>query len=209
MNFNDFLQEKTKEYSAVVKDFTEVLALYEGEAEEQINDACMEAYYKAVDAVRLWIRLVEQVDLLESNYMESIAVLHLPTDDIRISVSARAILASDVDVDGAKAIVPEIEGYDLGYEELLGTPIGEMGFHTLQKILEIEDNPVKILYLHFQDLLHCIHNMLSMPLHDELPPDTILTEELLAEHGIQDVLEVHKMDKILFNVEDFFKNFMR
>lgn len=205
MNFNEYLEEKTKEYSKVVQDFTDVLALYEGEADEQINKACIDAYSKAIDAVRMWVRLVGQLNLLEAKYVESVTVLHLPEDDLNISINARAVVLSNTDGNSGKELHTDIEGYNGGSEETIGTPIGEMGSDMLRKILEIKDNPVVLMYRHLGDLLHCIHNMLSMPLHDGLSGDVILTKELLAEHEIQDVLHVYKMDKVLFNIEDFFK----
>lgn len=205
MDFNKYLEEKTKEYSKVVQDFTECLALYEGEADEQSNKTCLDAYDKALDAVRLWVRLVGQVNMLESKYMESVTLLHLPENDLNISITARAVKFTAIDGQDGRVVHSEIEGYIDGSEEGIATPIGEMGSDMLQKILEIEDNPVMLMYTHLGDLLHCIHNMLSMPLHDELSGDVVLTKELLAEHEIQDVLHVYKMDKVLFNINEFFK----
>lgn len=206
MQFNDYLEEKTKEYSKVVQDFTEVLALYEGESDEQVNDACVTAYSKALDAVRMWVRLVGQLNLLEAQYMESTTLLHMPEDDITVNISTRVSILSSVNSNGGRKLYTDIEGYNPGREEVIVTPIGEMGSDMLNKILEIKDNPVMLLYKHFGDLLHCIHNILSMPLHDELSGDVILTAELLAEHGINDVLHVYKMDKSLYWVNKFFKS---
>lgn len=204
MKAMDFFTEQTKELAKPVYDFIGTLAVYEGEADKESDKQCRDAYYKALDAVKIWLRLLELLGMMEAEYMESVTVLHLPEDDIRINVSTRTFAVSGTDGGGEKAFHSEIPGFDPGCRELIATPIGEMGSTTLTYILGVEDNPVKLLYGHLGDILHCIHNILSMPLHDEVPADAILTAELLEEHGIQDVLGVYKMDKILFDIYDFF-----
>jgi len=206
MQFNEFLEEKTKELAKPVEDFIGTLAVYEGEAEEQSDKLCLDAYYKAVDAVRIWLRLVELLDMTEARYMESVAVLHLPDDDITVSVSTRAILDTNQSRGSSKDFNAVIEGFDIGWRDLLVTPIGEMSDVTLKHVLGVADNPVMLLYRHLGDLLHLIHNILSMPLHDQIPANVLLTEELLREHGIQDVLGVYKMDKVLFDIDSFFES---
>ena len=152
--------------------------------------------------------MVELVNMTESKYRESFAVLHLPDDDIENTLIARSILSSN-EVEGEhKRYTIEVENYVQDYRELIRTPIGELSDMVLEYILGVADNPVMLLYNPLGDLLHGIHNILSMPIHDEVPADVVLTAELLEEHGIQDVIGVYKMDKILFDISDFFENYV-
>lgn len=244
MKIEKLLAKKTEELAEPVKEFMGTLALYEGEVEPEINKTCLEAYDNALKAVRNWLRVVSALELAVTDYMYSDSELHFPGGNIVVHSETKVTLLGgilerpnnyefvvDDEESGAMDFLPEDADsfmsadvfIDKPHGERVDTPIGQLSVGMLRLIMEIEDNPVKMLYLHLGDLLHAIRNMLSLPLHSDTSmveaweklgarckdasESTMLTDVFLKEHGIQDVIGVHKFETLLYDIDKFFERF--
>ena len=87
--------------------------------------------------------------------------------------------------------------------EMLQTPIGELDWFTMRMVIDVPVNPVKELYGFFEDLIHQMHNIIIMPTHRD-SDDNLLSEEILEEEGITDVLGVHSFDSMWYSLRDEF-----
>lgn len=224
MKMDGFLAEKTRELAEPVKDFMGTLAIYEGEVEPEINRACEAAYDKALDAVREWLRVVSLLELINTNQPLTESELNVPGSRITVhSESTVSTLKNVLDKPNNYEFCDDFSNYDKSHGEKADTPIGQVSVELLKYILRVEGNPVKLLYTHLGDLVHGIRNILSLPLHsdtsmvtdwDSIAEDSkdavegmLLTDEFLKEHGIQDVIGVHKYESLLFDISKFFESY--
>lgn len=173
-------------FNKPVKDFTEALTIYEDEGPDtKIDTQAIMAYSRAVTYCKEWIRSLLLTELEQNTtYDTARCVLKLPDKDIEIAVSVKY---SDKDEGFWGTCTPE----------LINTPIGLMDEWTLTHLHEIKDNPIQLFYSHLGALTHHIHNLLT----DAYP---VLNDEILSENNIQDPLHLHKMDTILWNIDEFF-----
>lgn len=224
MKMDGFLAEKTRELAEPVKDFMGTLAIYEGEVEPEINRACEAAYDKALDAVREWLRVVSLLELINTNQLLTESELDVPGGRIVVYSESKVSTLKDVlDKPNNYEFCDDFSNYDKSHGEKADTPIGQVSVELLKYILRVEGNPVKLLYTHLGDLVHGIRNILSLPLHsdtsmvtdwDSIAEDSkdavegmLLTDEFLKEHGIQDVIGVHKYESLLFDISKFFESY--
>lgn len=224
MKMDGFLAEKTRELAEPVKDFMGTLAIYEGEVEPEINRACEAAYDKALDAIREWLRVVSLLELINTNQLLTESELDVPGGRIVVYSESKVSTLKDVlDKPNNYEFCDDFSNYDKSHGEKADTPIGQVSVELLKYILRVEGNPVKLLYTHLGDLVHGIRNILSLPLHsdtsmvkdwDSIAEDSkdavegmLLTDEFLKEHGIQDVIGVHKYETLLFDISKFFESY--
>lgn len=224
MKMDGFLAEKTRELAEPVKDFMGTLAIYEGEVEPEINRACEAAYDKALDAVREWLRVVSLLELINTNQLLTESELTVPGSRITVHSESKVSTLKDVlDKPNNYEFCDDFSNYDKSHGEKADTPIGQVSVELLKYILRVEGNPVKLLYTHLGDLVHGIRNILSLPLHsdtsmvtdwDSIAEDSkdavegmLLTDEFLKEHNVQDVLDVHKYETLLYDIDKFFNSY--
>lgn len=191
-NLKKYLADKAEEYCKVVADFTHELAVYEDvEAKVAIDDKVWETYDKALDAVEEWLKLVLHAELMDSHdTISAVSVnLRLPSREICVSIAEDS------------ANIPLGCNYGTYYEpEVLETPIGTMDYYTYRCLLDLPQNPVRMLYEHLNLCDRNLHNILTMYDMDE----KVLCSDILEGCGVQDPLRIHAMDSLLNGVDHFF-----
>lgn len=195
VKFFDYLVQLGAETADTVKKLTEKdgVAAYEGLPDAENDARVWENYKKAVEACRIWMQAVLAVEAAEDKRSDisAEAALFLPDRLLEVSISTTGL-----PFDGAS---------NADTAELLITPIGRMNYFTYRAILDVPDNPVKVLYRYFQDMLHYMHIVLTMPIHAD-GQDDLLNKSILKYEGIVDVLGVHRYDSLWYNVEEFFSD---
>lgn len=180
------------ETASTVKELTEgnALAVYEDLSNAENDARVMENYEKTLEACRIWLRAVLGAEVIDNNKADisAEAALFLPDRLVEVSV-----YSSEIPFGGEN---------NSDTRETLITPIGKLDYFTYRAILDVPINPVKVLYKYFQDLIHQIHNITTMPLHCD-GQDDLLNKYIVADEGIVDVLGVHRYDSLWYNVEDF------
>ncbi len=173
------------------------LGVYEDAMPSSKNDAeFLAGYAKAIDATRTWLRAVLAAEVVGDarEDIEARVKLILPDRELEESI----YVYTDM--------LPIKEGEYGDMPELLQTPIGSMSWFTYRMIIDTPVNPIKELYGFFEDLIHQIHNIIIMPTHRD-GDDNLLSEEILEEEGIIDVLGVHSFDAMWYSLrDDFFKD---
>ncbi len=188
------------EYKNVEKFVKNELLIYEGEKEDELDAAIMGDYAAAVADVERWLRSVLAREMVEGGYDEVGVSLTLPLETLTVTMRSEsdAFLAENVPA----TYFPKACTAGKGKPEMFLTPIGDMDFYTYKAVTEEEGNPVKLLYRHMGFMMLNAHVMLSMPLHDSLPLG-LRSGELMREHNLQDVLNLHNMDLLLHGIVDF------
>ncbi len=181
-----------EETAKTVKKFTDGtnLAVYEGEPDAENNAGLMEGYEKALAATRVWLRAVAAAEILESK--EGICVniqLNMPDRLLEVEVHAEEL---PFDMGGSI-----VRGNDL-----LTTPIGRMDLFAYRTIIEMERNPVRLLFEFFQKLLHQMHLIIAIHGVDK---NDLLSSQVLDAHHIVDVLEIYKFDSSWYDINRFFE----
>ncbi|MBQ8198946.1 MAG: hypothetical protein IJZ76_05930 [Lachnospiraceae bacterium] len=194
----DYLKALGQETASVVKEqFTEGsnLGVYEGDDTPSLkNDAeFLAGYMKAIDVTKTWLRAVLAAEVVGDarEDTEAIVKLILPDRELEESIYVYTDMP------------PIKEGEYCDMPEMLQTPIGEMDWFTYRMIVDVPVNPVKELYCYFADLIHQMHNIIIMPNHRD-GDDNLLSEEILEEEGIIDVLGVHSFDAMWYSLRDDF-----
>ncbi|MBO5031680.1 MAG: hypothetical protein J6D08_07315 [Lachnospiraceae bacterium] len=180
------------ETASTVKELTDgtVLAVYEGTPSAENNARVMENYEKALEACRVWLRAVLGVEAIDNHKADISAEVTLFLPDRLLEAS---IYTSELPFGGENKSI---------HTEKLTTPIGIMDYFTYRAILEVPNNPVQLLYRYFQDLIHQMHNITSMPFHCD-GQDDLLNKYIVEDEGISDVLGVHQYDSLWYNIDEF------
>lgn len=178
--------------ASTVKELTEgdALAVYEGLPNEENDARVMKNYEKAVNACRIWLRAVLGIEVIDNKKADITAetALYLPGKLLETAVYT--------------AKYPYGSEYNSEAMEKLNTPLGMMDYFTYRAILEVPVNPVKVLYIYFQNLIHQIHAITTMPNHCD-GRDDLLNKYIVADEGIVDVLGVSRFDSLWYNVDEF------
>lgn len=186
-----YLIELGADTAAVVRQFTDgsAIAVYEQPQNLDNDRRVMESYERAIEACRTWLRAVLAVEFMEGAESVTSTECAITLPDRLLGVSLR---------DGE----PPFGGEDdIHYREMLTTPIGRLDYFTYQCIIGIKENPVQLLYRYFQDLIHQIHAIVSLPPHNEA--DGLLHSSLVADLGIIDLIGVSRYDSFFYDVDRF------
>lgn len=187
-----YLLDLGAETASIVKEFTDgdVLAVYEGSPNAENDARTREKYEKAVEACRIWLKAVLGVEVIENHRADisAEAALFLPDRLLEVSIYTSELPFGDVNSSDTV--------------EKLTTPIGCVDYFTYRAILEVPGNPIKVLYRYFQDLIHQIHNITTMPNHCD-GQDDLLNKSIVEDEGIVDVLGVGRYDALWYNVDEF------
>ena len=180
------------ETASIVRKFTEgdALAVYEDSPNAENDARVKEKYEKAIEACRIWLRAVLGMEAIDNHKADISAESALLLPDRMLEVS---VYTSELPFGGAN---------NSDAVEKLNTPIGRMDYFTYRAILDVPVNPVKLLYRYFQDLIHQIHNITTMPLHCD-GQDDLLNKYIVADEGIVDVLGVHQYDSLWYDIDGF------
>lgn len=192
VNVFGFLVSFGAETAITVKKLTEgdAVAVYEDSLDMENDTKVRENYEKAVEACRIWLRAVLAVEVASNRrsdiYTE--AALFLPDRLLEVSIHT-----SELPFGGEN---------NADAREILITPIGRVDYFVYRAILDIPINPVKVLYSYFNDLIHQIHIVMTMPLHSD-GQDDLLNKYIVEDEGITDVLGVHRYDSLWYSVDEF------
>lgn len=180
------------ETADIVKEFTDgdALAVYEGSPNVENDTRAKEKYENAVNACRIWLKAVLAMEVIENHKADIIAESALFLPDRLLEVSIYSSEQPFGGLNNSDAV------------EILNTPIGRIDYFTYRAILDVPSNPVKVLYQYFQDLIHQMHNITTMPLHCD-GHDDLLNKYIVEDEGIVDVLGVHRYDTLWYDVEEF------
>lgn len=169
-----------------VKDFIDhAIITYAGEQDKEVEERCLLYYQQARKEVKEWLKKVLIKELSASDYTSVYVKLYLPLGDMELRMRYH-----------------EYEGdcQPLCKPEQFYTPIGIMDHVTYEEIISEKDNPVAMLYDH---LYAHVLNMRTLCLGKD---EFLLGEDTVESAGVRDVLGLHRMEGVFYNVTNFLTN---
>lgn len=162
--------------------FTErSFAFYPSEEPDKDLDRITQCRYEdAVEDMRDWLTSTLQRDMEVNNLSGASAIIHLPNEDLTVSVGSP---------DG---VLPE----------MFQTPIGQIDAYTYNAIVK-EENPIKEVFDFISFTIGTMLTSLGGPMQEKSQP--ILTEALLEEYKWHDPLHLHRMQMVLYDIVGFLK----
>lgn len=181
-----YLETGQKYAEQIKKEFCEELIVYEGDPDEGLDLRASHAYHEAVDVCARWLRELLLGELeMHPEYSSVRCNFRIPCGDLEVSIG----------VDSSEKCASDTQ-----IPSWTETPIGVMDEFVFRALKNCE-NPVAELYKHMGVLASHIRTLLG--LRGSNSP--FITQELLAENGINDPICIHQMESILCNIGDFFE----
>ena len=195
---------KTKEVKPYIPLFTE-----EG------NDRdCKNNYLFMQRDIKNWLRVVLMLDMLNNRKDKASAVIYLPGKNIEVEVHTFAEIhipdgikpfecanySWEGNYNSVASLCMDLPYFDNTAPDTLKTPIGVMDSFVLEAVLGVEPNPIIGVFEVLSGLNKQLHSFLSERGYSS---NVVLTDELLAEYGIKDVLNVHVFDTKYPIIEKF------
>ena len=215
-NLESFLYDKTAELSQQLQEIIgDIVPIYNTGADMAMDTALMDAYRHITSIVDSWCKLVLQMELLE--YGNNSAHLSLRMPDCEHHIHADC---------GVSGVV--INKVNCTY---MHTPIGTMDYFVYRCIVDIPNNPVQIFYRWVKEQCSLAHVLIQLSPDGYVPEevrqkfdggesiinwdssdaegfsDDILNESILEMAGIQDPLNLHKLDTCVQHIEEFFEQY--
>lgn len=198
LHLSKYLVDSGKQTADKARELTDGsdLAVYEGTSNINNDNKLMKKYEEALKSVREWVKVVLSCEIMESKGVSSArAKLYLPDRFLETSVNVSEL--SDVFEPFSSCVCR------FPNRSTLHTPIGEMGYVLYRAIVEVKDNPVKVLYGYFQSLIQQMRGIVE---HRRNCVVDLLHAGLLSEIGIVDVLGVASYDYLWYDVDRFLTN---
>lgn len=185
-----FLRKEADALNQPVKDFMECQVVYQiksADDKELIDyDRKAPKFQKVVNAVEKWLRAVALCSLLEDDSKTSETIsLTMPEED---SLDVRASM------DRAFG-----DCFSSLKDDNIYTPIGSMRAYVCEAIVNVEENPVLLLYQFFDEQIKMEHRLIAEK-GGNVP---ILSGSILNEYGIVDLLGIYKLDTLMEGINRF------
>ena len=194
-----YLEMKAAEYAEPVRKLmTEDIVFFGADSNTVITTSALVIYNEAEEAIMRWLSSVLEMSMSESqSHKEVMVVLHFPCSDMKVVVKGKDWTKDRVfEAEGNSCCEDVCQGYQ-EKEDYLRTPIGEMNMFTYEAVMQIKDNPVKLLYLHFSSLLAKMHKCRGC--------ESVLNKKCLEDSNVKDNYHIYKMDLLLRDINDFFQ----
>ena len=138
----------------------------------------------AVRAVEKWLRAVGLCSLLENRSKTSELIsLTMPADELNVGMSMDGVYGD----------------YFGDLRNDVHTPIGSMSPYVCEAIVNVEENPVLLLYQFFDEQIRKERRMIV----EKGGNVSILSSSILEEYGIVDVLGVYRLDSLMEGINKF------
>ena len=215
-NLESFLYDKTAELSQQLQEIIgDIVPIYNTGADEAMNASLRDAYRHISSKVDTWLKIVLQLEMLEYGNNSAHVSFIMPDYSHNIYVDSG------------------VSGVDSKYPNLafMHTPIGTMDYFVYRCIVDIPDNPIQIFYRWIKEQCSLAHILIQLSPDGYVPEearqkfdagesiinwdgsdaegfsDDILNESILEMAGIQDPLNLHKLDTCVQHIEEFFEQY--
>lgn len=215
-NLESFLYDKTAELSQQLQEIIgDIVPVYNTGADEAMNASLRDAYRHITSIVDSWCKLILQMEMLEYGNNSAHVSFIMPDYSHNIYVDSG------------------VSGVDSKYPNLafMHTPIGTMDYFVYRCIVDIPNNPVQIFYRWVKEQCFLAHVLIQLSPDGFVPEevrqkfdagetlinwdgsdaegfsDDILNESILEMAGIQDPLNLHKLDTCVQHIEEFFEQY--
>lgn len=211
-----FLRDKTAELSQQMQEIIgDIVPIYNTGTDIAMDNALMDAYRHITSIVDSWCKLVLQMELLEYDNISADVSLLMPDDMHNICVECAF----------SGVVTNNYHFYNIH------TPIGDMDYFVYRCIVDIPNNPVQIFYRWVKEQCSLAHILIQLSPDGYVPEevrqkfdagesiinwdssdaegfsDDILNESILEMAGIQDPLNLHKLDTCVQHIEEFFEQY--
>ena len=210
------LRAKTAELSQQLQEIIgDIVPIYNTGADMTMDTALMDAYRHITSIVDSWCKLVLQMELLEYDNISADVSLLMPDDMHNICVECAF----------SGVVTNNYHFYNIH------TPIGDMDYLVYRCIVDIPNNPVQIFYRWVKEQCSLAHILIQLSPDGYVPEevrqkfdagesiinwdgsdaegfsDDILNESILEMAGIQDPLNLHKLDACVEHIQEFFEQY--
>lgn len=211
-----FLRDKTAELSQQMQEIIgDIVPIYNTGTDIAMDNALMDAYRHITSIVDSWCKLVLQMELLEYDNISADVSLLMPDDMHNICVECAF----------SGVVTNNYHFYNIH------TPIGDMDYFVYRCIVDIPNNPVQIFYRWVKEQCSLAHILIQLSPDGYVPEevrqkfdggesiidwdgsdaegfsDDILNESILEMAGIQDPLNLHKLDACVEHIQEFFEQY--